>query len=492
MLLVLNAGLHLSAPVEVGVDIEVKDEGLLAAPLVLRVDADVEVGLGGGELLGVETAVGTETDAVLLKVGSLELDAAALAEAEDGHPLSEPSLLPVDLVLLLGVGGAEGRIERSGDGGLADAIGLLVDQVVAARLGLAARRRRRGNVVLLVVSVGSDNDDLEASLVLAVVGGRLLGNILTPESALEAGDRVSLLARALFRVPLGVTLDEDVEASAGIGLVALLGAGKRIVAGEFEVSKVSAAGDGGAQVGERLVPARRSLGRGGHLVVNGVVLESIDGIGNSGRSVGVGLSSARVERVDESTVGADLDLSSTGWVSSEGPGVDPVDWGARRGSKVGRRLAGSRQSITRSRRLGGRRATWWWVATSGRRRSRLSTTSVDRVGRRCWVVAVLLGLGLVVGLSSSRVEPVPPTEGRRASLDIPLGCLSSRRLGAGISGNRESFLLVVCADLGNNTHLGALGNIVDDVFRCIEALGSRRGRYKGGGRHKKVVRTHSE
>lgn len=337
MLIVLNAGQHLSAtPVEVGVDIKVEDEGLLAAPLLLGVDADVEVGLGRSELPGVETAVGTEADTVLLKVGSLELDAATLAEAEEGHPLSEPALLPVGLVLLLGVGGAEGRVERSGDGGLADAVGLLVDQVLTARLGLAARRRRRGNIVLLVVSVGSDNDDLEAGLVLAVVGGRLFGNILTPESALEAGDRVSLLARALLRVPLGVTLDEDVEASTGLGGLTLLGAGKRVVAGKFEVSKVSAAGDGGTQVGERLVPAGRSLGRVGHLVVNGVVLESIDGVGDGGRSIGVGLSSARVERVDEPTVGADLDLSSTGWVSSEGPGVDPVDRGARRGSKVGR------------------------------------------------------------------------------------------------------------------------------------------------------------
>lgn len=382
MLVVLNAGQHLSAaPVEVGVDINVEDEGLLAAPLLLGVDADVEVGLGGGELPGVETAVGTETDAVLLKVGSLELDAAALAVAEEGHPLSEPALLPVGLVLLLGVGGAEGRVEGSGDGGLTDAVGLLVDQVLAARLGLAARRRSRGNVVLLVVSVGSDNDDLETGLILAVVGGRLLGNILTPESALEAGDRVSLLARALFRVPLGVALNEDVEASAGLGRLALLGAGKRVVAGEFEVSKVSAAGDGGAQVGERLVPAGRSLGRGGHLVVNIVVLESIDGVRDGGRSVRVGLSSARVERVDESTVGADLDLSSTGWVSSEGPGVDPVDWGARGGSKIGRRLAGSRQSIARSRRLGGSRATWW-VATNGRRSRKSTTCYVDRVRRR--------------------------------------------------------------------------------------------------------------
>lgn len=133
------------------------------------------------------------------------------------------------------------------------------------------------------------------------------------------------------------------------------------------------------------------------------------------------------------------------------------------------------------------------VATSRRRRGRKSTTcSVNRVRRRWWVAAVLLGLGLVVGLGSSRVEPVPQAEGRGASLNIPLGCLSSRRLGAGLSGDSESLILVVCADLGNNTHLGALGNIVDDVVRLVEVLRSRRGRYKGGGRHKKVVRTHSE
>lgn len=146
-----------ATPVEAGVDIDVPGEGLLASPLGGTTDADVEVGLGGKELLGEETAVGTETLAVLLKVSSLELDAATLVHAEHGEPCANDAVLAVDLVLLLGVGGAERRIERTGESGLTHAVGLLVVELVAARLGLAARRRSRRVVGTLVVAVAADN-----------------------------------------------------------------------------------------------------------------------------------------------------------------------------------------------------------------------------------------------------------------------------------------------------------------------------------------------
>lgn len=145
-----------ATPVEAGVDIDVPGEGLLAAPLGGTTDADVEVGLGGKELLGEETAVGTETLAVLLEVSSLELDAATLVHAEHGEPCANDAVLAVDLVLLLGVGSAERRIERTGESSLTHAVGLLVVELVAARLGLAARRRSRRVVGTLVVTIGTD------------------------------------------------------------------------------------------------------------------------------------------------------------------------------------------------------------------------------------------------------------------------------------------------------------------------------------------------
>jgi len=227
-----------AAPVEAGVDINVKGEGLLASP---STGVDLEIGLRGDKLLGEETAVGAETNTILLEVRSLELDATTLVHAEHGKEGADDATLAVDRVLLLGIGGAERRVERTGEGALTHAVWLLVVELVAARLGLAARRRSRRSVGLLVVSVGADNDYLEAVLVLAVVGSRRLGNILTPESALEAGNRVGLCARALARVPLGITLNEEVETSAGGGALALGSAGGSVVAGKLVVSKVTTA-----------------------------------------------------------------------------------------------------------------------------------------------------------------------------------------------------------------------------------------------------------
>ena len=138
LLVALGLEVRPATPVEAGVDVNVPGERLLATPLGRTSDGDVEVGLGRGELLGEEAAVGTETLALLLEVSSLELNAATLVHAEHGEPHANDAVLAVDLVLLLGVGGAEGRIERTGESSLTHAEWLLVVELVAARLGLAA------------------------------------------------------------------------------------------------------------------------------------------------------------------------------------------------------------------------------------------------------------------------------------------------------------------------------------------------------------------
>jgi len=456
LLVALGLEVRPATPVEAGVDINVPGERLLATPLGRTSDGDVEVGLGRGELLGEEAAVSTETLALLLEVSSLELNAATLVHAEHGEPHANDAVLAVDLVLLLGVGGAEGRIERTGESSLTHAEWLLVVELVAARLGLAARRRSRRVVGSLVVTVGADNDNLESILALTDVGSRLLLDILSPESALEAGNGVRLVARALARVPLGVTLDVKVETSAGGGRVTLGGASSSVVAGKLVVSEVTAALNGGAEVYERRLVTGRSLSGGSQLVVNLVLLESIGSVGSGWWAVGVGLSSTWVIRVDETTVGADLDLSSACGVCGESVGVGPVNRGARRWCKVGRRRVGGRRS-------GGSRSRG-----NGRSRSRL----------------VVLSL-----------VPVPP-EGRVTSLklgtDAPLCLLGSSNASGSSSGGVLSLSLVVSA-LSSDTSLWALSNVVGQGVELVDIESLRRWRsgYEGSSPKEEGV-THIE
>jgi hypothetical protein len=232
-----------ATPVEAGVDVDVPRVRLLAAPLGGTTDADIEVCLCRSKLLGEETAVGTETETSLLEVSSLELDASALVHAEKRENRADEAVLAVDIVLVLSVGGAEGGVERTGESLLAHAVRLLVVELLAARQGIRARRRGRRRVSLLVVTVRADHDNLEAILALTNVGSSVIGDVLTPDGALEAGNGVGVVARALAGVPLGVSLNEDVETGAGAGTVTVGRAGRDVVAGELLVSKVTAARD---------------------------------------------------------------------------------------------------------------------------------------------------------------------------------------------------------------------------------------------------------
>jgi hypothetical protein len=113
--------------------------------------------------------VGTEAMAILLEISSLELDAATLVEAKERQDEAENTELAVDIVLLLCVCGAERGVEGAGESLLAHAVRLLVVQLAAAVLGLAAAGWVGRSVGALVVAVGGGDDDAEAALVLAIV-----------------------------------------------------------------------------------------------------------------------------------------------------------------------------------------------------------------------------------------------------------------------------------------------------------------------------------
>ena len=305
-------------------------------------------------------------------------------------------------------------------------------------------------------AVGRVKTYFKAILALTDVGSRLLLDILSPESALEAGNRVGLVARALARVPLGVTLNVEVETSAGGGRVTLGSASSSVVAGKLVVSEVTAALNGSAEVNERRGVARWRLSTSSQLVVDLVLLESIGSVGGSRWAVSVGLSSTWVIGVDESAVGADLDLSSTGWVGSESVGVGPVNRAARRRCKVGRGWVG--------RGCGG----------GGRSRSLGRSRSRSRV--------VLL-------------VPVPP-ESRVACLKLgtsgPLCLLSSSSASSGSGGDILSLGLVV-GYFFNETSLGALSEVVGHGIELvdIECLRGRRCGHEGSSPEEERV-THIE
>lgn len=306
----------------------------------------------------------TVANAVLLEIGSLELDAASLITTEPRHEHAEPARSAVDLVLLLGVGSADRGIIRTGEGLLTNAVaGVVVDLVLAVLGLLAVRGRRRGRgvvaarvVTALVVTVGSSDNDLEVVAATASVSGGILCDLLSPDRALVVDGRGRLIARALRRVPCGITLDVDVEASAGLDGVAELGAACYIVAVKGLVRDVTTASGSTLEVDEGLGVASGSLGRDSELLVVRVVQETVNGIILGRCASTCGLRSTGVLGVDEAAVGANLDSSRASRDASEGIGVGPGDrcagggdnnagwgcgddsWGSGRRTGVGARL----------------------------------------------------------------------------------------------------------------------------------------------------------
>jgi len=208
---------------------------------------------------------------------------------------------------------------------------VIVD-LVAAVLGLAAGRNSGRSVGALVVTVGSSDNNLEIIAALASVSGSLLGNLLSPDGALVVDNGGRVRARALVRVPLRVTLDVDVETSAGLAIVAELGAGIDIVAIESLVGDVATTGGSTLKVDEGLLVAGRSLGPNSKVLVLRVVQETLGSV-ILGRSAStLGLRSTWVIRVDETAVGADLDGSGASCDRGKSVGVGPAHWGAGRGN----------------------------------------------------------------------------------------------------------------------------------------------------------------
>jgi hypothetical protein len=167
-------------------------------------------------------------------------------------------------------------------------------------------------------------------------------------------------------------------------------------------------------------------------VVGAVRLEGVDSVRGGWGTVGVGLSSAWVLRVDKSTVGADLDGSSTGWICGESKGVGPADRGARRGCEVG----GSGVGLGSSSSLGNRGCGLDWLV--------------------CLV-------------------HVPEEEGWVTCLNTALGLLSSRNASRSSSccALRQS---LVVGRFGSDAGLGALSNGINEGVELINIESLRRRR----------------
>jgi hypothetical protein len=115
---------------------------------------------------------------------------------------------------------------------------------------------------------------------LLLTGSRFLLDVLSPKTALELGDGGSLAA-ALLWVPLGVTLDEDVETSAGCSLVAKSGASAGVIRGKELVGEISAALNRAVKVGEGLSVTTGGFGIAGQAREDRVALKGINSIRQS-------------------------------------------------------------------------------------------------------------------------------------------------------------------------------------------------------------------
>jgi len=196
-----------------------------------------------------ETAVSTEALALLLEVGSLKLHACTFV----GSKRPPGTGLLVHGVLGLCIGGTKRGIKRTRESLDTDVVLRFVQKLSAAVEGLAAARRSRGVVGLLVVTVGRDDDRFKAIQGRAYVSGTRLLDVLSEDAALESGHGVRLAAGALSQVPLGVAFNEDVETCACAGFIAVQRTGVDIVACEFFEGKISIALNGTVVVCESLL-----------------------------------------------------------------------------------------------------------------------------------------------------------------------------------------------------------------------------------------------
>ena len=90
-----------------------------------------------------------------------------------------------------------------------------------AELGRTVKARHRVRWVVLGVTIGSSDDDVELVTILAIVDGGFSGNPRAPEGALDVGEGWGVVA-ACSRVDSGITLEVDVECGAEVSSVAEL------------------------------------------------------------------------------------------------------------------------------------------------------------------------------------------------------------------------------------------------------------------------------
>jgi hypothetical protein len=228
-------------------------------------------------------------------------------------------------------------------------------------------------------------------------------------------------------------------------------------------------------------------------MVDLVLLESIGSVGSSRGTIGGWLRSARVERVNEAAVGADLDSRRTGRVAGESPGIGPVHRRARRRDNVGR--GDGRRGDDGSRSLG----HTGLVVTRSDIVARSSVVARSSTGARSSTIA----RSSVIARLRCRLGSLAPAKHRKEEAESTLLLNTALVDGSSLSGTSDSSLccgnsngLVVCTSYLGRTNTNWSTTSDSDRygshFGAIEVL--RSGRWVGGnessGSDESECRTH--
>ena len=221
--------------------------------------------------------------------------------------------------------GVEGTWEELGSEPVRTTINSLVGAV--GRSGVGGDGRRSGDVDL-AVSVGASDDNVKVLAPVTSVGGGSVVNVRSPQSALVVGDggwvRAPVTpdsggsAVVLARVLRWITLDVDVERSAGRGVVTKRGASGGVVRGEGSKSEVGVGRSGGVEVVKGASIAEGSQRTDSLGLERTIVVEVGHGLIRG--TISVWLRRAWILRVDETTVGTSLWGSWAGTSGATGRG----------------------------------------------------------------------------------------------------------------------------------------------------------------------------
>jgi len=292
----------------------VADRVVVATAVRARVSGPV-----GVELSVVETAVSTLRNTVLVDVKSVEHVARSVRVKACVDGLS--SVVDGSGV---GVGGAERWVEWTWEELGSEPVVATVDGLAGAvAWGSVTGLGSWGGQVGLVVSVRTGDDDVEVLAPATLVDSSSVVNVRSPKSALVVGDgrwvwapvtpNGSISGVVLAWILRWVTLNVDVESSAGGGVVTLGRAGSSVVRRESIKTKVRVGRSRTVHVVEGASITVRSDSLGSLGLEWSVVHEGADR--HVGWTIAVWLRSTRILRVDESTVSTSF---WCGWAGSGG------------------------------------------------------------------------------------------------------------------------------------------------------------------------------